>query len=638
MAFANPRINSDSLFTIFFILGLTTALFYTGNNLWLFATSYILIIFNFALVLNQRFYQAVNISVNGIFLSVFLLLSWFAISIFPSQIKYLSLYNFFWVGSLLIVFFIYTFSDNKDKIWHQIWPGILALVLIWAIYGLVQYYYFHVPTNATFLNRNSLAALINLALIPAAAYFLLSEKERPWKFLSNKILSSALIILFLSIFIITSRGASLSLLLGFAILIILLRNHFEKSQIYTLIVIVFIAFSIAYLSRYFIQNSTEGFSGRMMSLTDTSAAGNSRYIIWKSLLPLFNEMPWYGLGLGSLWAFWPPFRTANDTSAGFFAHNDYMQLTLEAGYPGILLLIALFVFILIYFIKALKTSLTRYQRFELVSLFATLVTFAAHSFVTYNFYILPLLIISGLYLARFNQLAMINSHSYKNFPAIKIHFKPFMFYISLVGACLILMGYFLTTTFAHYYNLEAKNLIQQNNLQKSNATFLKAQQLAPLLDSPFFSHADILRRGAKKLLEVKKSEQAKLLLQLAHEKLNQAEKLNPLRPQTHHIRGLIYELDQTEKAKIEFEKALKLDPRFLYSRIHLATLLHKEGQLKTANKILYDGANYTYPKNKVMLKYMRLLVKYSKEAGIKGFSSLIEENIKQYFDENTEKQ
>ena len=292
------RINENILIGSLFILSLTTALFYTGNNVWLFAASYLFIILSLALVLRQRFYRPVNITFNGIFISATLLLTWFAIAIFPSQIKYLTLYNFFWVGSLIIFFLLFTFNDNKEQIWKYIWPGILALVTLWSIYGLVQYYYLHVPTNATFLNRNSLAALINLALIPASGYFLLLEKDRPWTFLSNKTLAVTLIILFLTTFIITSRGASLSLILGFLVLLLLLRKYVVKSQLYSFFVIIIIAFLIANLSQYFIQHLPEGFAERMMSLKDTSEAGNPRYIIWKSLIPLFNEMPWYGFGLG----------------------------------------------------------------------------------------------------------------------------------------------------------------------------------------------------------------------------------------------------------------------------------------------------------------------------------------------------
>ena len=629
--------NNNTLFSLLFITALTSALFYTGNNTWLFSSSYILISLSFALVLKQRFYKPITISTNGILFSSVLLLTWFAISIFPSQIKYLSLYNFFWIGSIIIVFFIFTFHENKDQIWKSIWPAILLLVLLWATYGLVQYYYLHIPINASFLNKNSLAALINLALIPASGYFLIKESDRPWGYLNNKVLSLTLILLFLAIFIISSRGATLSLIIGFALLLLLLRNHIEKSQFYAFLSIILISFLLGNLSQYFIQDSAAGFTERMVTLQDTSKAGASRFIIWESLLPLFKDMPWYGLGLGSLWVFWPPYRPANDTSAGFFAHNDYMQITLEAGYPGIILLISLFIFLLLSLIRTLKHDSVLYnlnaiQRVELISLFSALTTFAAHSFFTYNFYVLPLLLIAGIYLGRFNQLVSINSNI--TLPALKNYFKPVMFYISLTGIILILCGYFLALSLSSYYNKQAKALMLQNKYQASNALFINAQSLAPLMDNPYFSHADLLRRGADKLISVKKFKKANSLLKYAHENLDKAEKLNPLRPQTFHIRGLIYQRKQPEKAKIAFNKALKLDPRFLFSRIRLATLLHQQNQLKKAMEVLYEGVNYNYPVNKVMLEYMTLFTKLSREAGVESFALHLEANIRKFTGKN----
>ena len=636
------KLSENILFSFLFISALATSLFYTGNNIWLFSACYILIVFSVALVLIQRFYQPTNLSINSLFISATLLLLWFGISIFPSQIKYLSIYNFFWLGSLIIIFLTFTFHDSKDQIWKNIWPAILLLVSIWAIYGLIQYYYLHVPSNASFLNRNSLAALINLALIPASGYFLLSEKERPWKLLTNKVLAITLIILFLTIFIISSRGGSLSLILGFVILLSLLYKHVKKSQFYSLFVIVFISLLLATLSQYFISDLPDGFAERMVTLKDTSEAGNSRFIIWKSLLPLFTEMPWYGFGLGSLWVFWPPYRPASDTSAGFFAHNDYMQITLEAGYPGIILLILLFAFLLLSFIRTLKDNsqiinLSLLQRVEIISLFSALTTFAAHSFFTYNFYILPLLIIAGFYLGRFNQLITMNSNSLKTFPALNAYFKPITFIFCSVGLIFILCGYFLSLSFSSYYNNQAKELMQKNKYQDSNVLFLKAQRLAPLMDNPFFSHADLLRRGADKLISVNRIDKANSLLKYAHENLDEAEKLNPLRPQTHHIRGLIYEKKQPEKAIVEFKKALKLDPRFLFSRIQLAKLLYKNKRLKQAIEVLYQGVDYNYPVNKVMLEYMRFFAKLSREAGVESFALHLESNIKSFLDQNSKK-
>ena len=177
----------------------------------------------------------------------------------------------------------------------------------------------------------------------------------------------------------------------------------------------------------------------------------------------------------------------------------------------------------------------------------------------------------------------------------------------------------------------------QKKYQSSNALFLKAQTLAPLMDNPFFSHADLLRRGANKLIRVNKMDKANSLLKYAHTNLDKAEKLNPLRPQTHHIRGLIYEREQPENAKTEFEKALKLDPRFLFSRIRLARLLHKDNQLKQAMEVLYQGVDYNYPVNKVMLEYMKLFARFSREAGVESFALHLEANIKKYIDKNRQK-
>lgn len=629
MPFLN--INKETAFSVLFISSLTAALFFTGINTWLFTASFLFLSTQLGLVFIQRYNNELPIKINGLVIVCLLFLIWFTILIFLAPIKYLSIYNLFWVGSLYIVFLLFTFQNNKDELWNKTWPAILLLVVIWAIYGLVQYYVLHVASNASFLNRNSLAALISLILLPTSGYFLLSAKERPWLFLNNIVLSVSLFILFLTIFIITSRGATLSVLGGFVILIILLKNQLNKNQLLLLFAIIIFAFSFSVASQYFITHLPESFGERMASLKDTSAAGNARFIIWNSMLPLFNEMPWYGFGLGSLWVFWPPHRPAADTSAGFFAHNDYIQITLESGYPGIILLTALFSFLLLYFIKALRNSktLSTLQRVEVVSLFSAMASFIAHSALTYNFYVLPLVIIVGLYLARFNQLTTITSNT-KTLAPLKHYFKPITYIISALGIVIILFSYFVSVSLSSHYNNRAQKLMLKGQYQESNANYQLAQRLAPLMDNPFFSRADLLRRGANKLYHVNKNRQADSLIKLAHTQLDTAEKLHPFRAQTHHIRGLIFERNNSLAAKNEYRKALKLDPRFLFSRIRLAKLLHKQGNLKQAIEVLYAGVDYNYPVNSIMLEYMRFFAKLSHAAGGKSFALHLEKNIKNF--------
>jgi len=623
------------MFSLLFISALISALFYTGLEIWQFSLSITIIATLFATVLAQRFYNPISTPINGVVISVSLLLIWYAISIVTSQIKYLSVHSFFTLGSILIVFGIFTINNNKNKIWNITWPSILFLVLIWACWALVQYYYLNIPTNASFLNRNTLAALINLMLIPASGYFLLDKKQRPWKLINSKLLGLILFILFLTTFIITSRGGSLSLFLGFIFLFYLLKNHVKKSKYLTLFAIIFTAFLFSHLSQYFFSSLPSGFTERMVSLTDSKTAGHPRFIIWESVLPLFKDMPWYGFGLGSFWLFWAPYRPANEMSAGFFAHNDYMQMTIEAGYPGILLLLSIFLFVTLGLIRSIKKDASRklsmLKRVELISLFSALTTYAAHSVFTYNFYVYPLLLIAGLYLARFSQLMTPAHYVCLNIPALKKYFNPITFYISLVGVVIMLSGYFITLVISDNYNAKANQLMLKKEFKESNEYFLKAQRLAPLTDNPLFSHANLLMISANELKKTNKLKDAKVLYSLSHMKLNQAEALNPRRHQTFHIRGLLFEEKQAEKAIQQYKKALSLSPRFLASRIKLAFLLHKLGRLKQAINVLHQGLFFRYRVSRDIITYLQLYANYAKEAGNEKLSLHLENEIKKIF-------
>ena len=623
------------IFSLLFISALTSSLFYTGLDLWQFMVSNIILTLLLATVLQQRFHKPISIQINGVFTSVILLLIWYVISVAISEVKYLSVHNFFLLGSILIIFILFSFENNKNKIWNITWPLILFLTLIWACWGLVQYYYLNVPTNASFLNRNTLAALINLVIIPASGYFLLEQQQRPWKLVNTKLLSIILFILFLTTFIITSRGGSLSLILGLTLLFYLLKNHIKKSNYLILFSIIFVAFIFSHLSQYFVANLPSGFTERMVSLADSKTAGHPRFIIWESVLPLFKEMPWYGFGLGSFWLFWAPYRPANDQSAGFFAHNDYMQMTIETGYPGILLLLFIFIFVTIGLVRSIKKNASRklslLQRVELISLFSAFTTHAAHSVFTYNFYVYPLLLIAGLYLARFSQIMTPAHYVSWNMPALKKHFIPVTFYFSLGGIIIILSGYFITLVISSNYTAKANQLLLQKQYKKSNDYFLRAQKLAPLTDNPLFSHANLLMISANKLKKTNKLKDAEVLYSLSHIKLNQAEALNPRRHQIFHIRGLLFMEKHPEKAILQYKKALSLSPRFLPSRIQLAFLLHKQGHLNQAIKILHQGLYYKYQASKDVITYLQLYANYAKEDGNVDFSLHLENEIKKVF-------
>ena len=57
---------------------------------------------------------------------------------------------------------------------------------------------------------------------------------------------------------------------------------------------------------------------------------NARWPMWQSTLELIKASPWWGQGFGSFSVLYPAVRT-EFMSAGYVAHNDYLQIWLEGG-------------------------------------------------------------------------------------------------------------------------------------------------------------------------------------------------------------------------------------------------------------------------------------------------------------------
>ena len=122
-----------------------------------------------------------------------------------------------------------------------------------------------------------------------------------------------------------------------------------------------------------------------------------------------------------------------------------------------------------------------------------------------------------------------------------------------------------------------------------------AQTLAPWGDSAFYADADLLRKSAQLLTA--RSRLAEGLLHEAQTLLARAEQLNPLRPQTPYIRGLVLEMvsPDTPTTIIQaYETALERNPRFLPARTALARYLIKHDQPELARRYLWNGLAYSY--------------------------------------------
>jgi hypothetical protein len=96
----------------------------------------------------------------------------------------------------------------------------------------------------------------------------------------------------------------------------------------------------SYLLANILQNGEVG--ARLGTLAKLGSADDGRFLIWERAWQMLMDAPWWGIGLGTYWLHWPPYRNPLDSSGGFYVHNDYLQIWIETGLPGLLLLLAVY--------------------------------------------------------------------------------------------------------------------------------------------------------------------------------------------------------------------------------------------------------------------------------------------------------
>jgi O-antigen ligase len=576
-----------------FVLGAFTAsLFFNGYDIRFFLLSFILLLgwlFVIGLRVYSNGYQRGNLLLP---VSILLFWLWLGLNIFFSPVFYLSAVNFWWVGIFPLMFLAYSFTTHKDEFWQLLFPALVIIVTALCLYSLYQMYVLHMHPRATFFNQNSLAALINLLLFPLLAILLNSDKK---SHITAVVISVFLFALVLAL--INSRAALLAFIIGLVLLIVLTYRQLEKKRLLLVGAVIVTAFITAQLLFDFAPHITgTGTTDRLLTLQNTHSAGHSRFVIWQPAWDLFLQHRWTGIGLGTYFLAIPPFLHPSDHSAGFYVHNDYLQIALETGIPGLLLLVLILLATLNRFISVLRANgREKIHRVETVALFAALLTIAFHSVFSYNLYVMPVMFITGLLLGRFNQIAdLLTVRQFVVRTPANV-FRPGFYYFLLVVSACALATYFLSIGVAHHYQQQAYRLAGHNQLTTAHRAFQLAQKFAPLGDSAFYADADLLRKSAMVLTE--QPELAKGLLVEAQTLLARAEKLNPFRPQTPYIRGLVLEMvsPDTPATIIQaYETALDRNPRFLPARTALARYLTRHGQQEKAQQILWQGLGYSY--------------------------------------------
>ena len=325
-------------------------------------------------------------------------LAWLLIVAFTSTIPQTSMMTMATLANLPVIYLVASNTPSFAEIWKYLRVVLFVMgvgLAIWAIWQVFN----HVGAGhavGPLVDRNLFAALINVLWFPATFLFL-SNQSKSHRYLPF-LLGAGLFFMSTALFATASRGGIATWLL---LLPVLLWAAYRNTQSRRLVVIIpLIAISAYFCSELILHSSI---ANRSFNLAE-DASTNLRLLLWQSSIKMTLSHPFIGTGWGTFMNYYPAYRSPFENgSAGFSAHNDYLQFSAEGGVPALLLLLGLLLGLLF----QLKRSLQRVDNLaglESTALLLGVLALFIHAGVNFIFYGAFMNVLAGLYLVRAVQL------------------------------------------------------------------------------------------------------------------------------------------------------------------------------------------------------------------------------------------
>lgn len=599
--------------TALYVAAFMASLFFNGTEFVYFSATFVLLLLLALASVWHAPVPGLHLPRSPLALALGAFSAWLALTLLWAPVPHQSAVTLCQIGSLPLVFLLATLAREPEAVWTWSARVLLLGVLFLALMGLYQVLAHGADARSVFPSRNTHAALIMLVAIPTASHYLIQVARNQRA--AQGWLAMVLFLMFFGIAVTGSRGVTLGLLLGIGAIMLLARRQMPVRRMWLLPALI----GIAYLATFWI--APDWTAQRFGALLDPRESGHDRLLIWSGALNMLAEHPWRGFGLGTFWLAWPPHRLPPDSSSGYFAHNDYLQIWIETGLPGVLLLAAVYVSIVWMFLRARHASgRDAAEALELNGLFATTLAFALHSFFDFDLYILPIVLVVGLLLARFHWLAHATTTPARTWRPPR--WMSAGGYRAIVLGLLLLPGAYFAAfgVSAHAYS-EARSLAARGQWGEATTMLRRAWRALPWDDVPYIVHADLLRIMLA-ALPPESVESRQLLYSNALMLLASAERVNPLRPLTFFVRGQLYRdnpdlsgQDWQQKTLQAYEAALRLDPRAYRVRTAYAQLLLGRGQGTQARQLVEGGIAYWYFPEPDLLTYYALAIELRRQNG-----------------------
>ena len=605
------------LFSSPLVGAIAASLFFVGFNLEIFSVAMLLLLASMLAAVWSGYRSGWSLPLTPLTWSLSLYWLWLGfVTLAWGPAPFISTVTFWWMSCLPLGFWLYWLMPERDRSWRIITIALAVIALALVVAGLYQVFVLHVAPQTVFLDVNIQAAVLNLIALPTAGIFLgtypADRRAGKWTI----VLGAVFMILAYGILLTKGRGGIVSFVSALILLAVLGRRHVPKGALLMLLLLTASAFGAANLSW------SGGLVERLGTLSDVHTAGFERLLIWEQSLELLKQSPLWGLGLGVYALYWPPYRDPRDLSAGYFVHNDYLQMWIETGLPGLLLFLAVLgslVLIVWYLVR--DRGLSAGKRLEAYGLFAGMVAISMHSFVQYNFYVLPILIVFGLFMGRMQDLIQLpeGTRILSVLPAKRFSAEGFR--LITLGAILLPGLYFASVGLSAHMMSQGVAAAQRGDLEHADSSLATAQRLWPDSDAVLIARAD-LHRAAFVQIGDTQPDKRQSLFESARYLLDQAESRNPLRSMIYFVRAELFRQAPSlvgqgwaAEVEVQYRKALQLNPRYYGARYHYALFLASRGDVTSARRLLDDGMKYIYTVDPPFKSYVLLTADLNERDG-----------------------
>lgn len=270
--------------------------------------------------------------------------------------------------------------------------------------------------------------------------------------------------------------------------------------------------------------------------------------IWKGALEAIRDEPW-GRGLATFSSIYPRYRIHSDRFFIDYAHNEFLQVAVDLGIPGLLLLIG---FLILYLRKTSSFLRTKEIPPSQKAIGAGFIALGVSLFLVSQVDF-PLRIYAiGILFATFLGLS---AYLFEGPPS-----RFFKKGWGVIPWILVFAANFVVARqlFAELHFNEGERLERNLSWKEAQVAYEKAVRI-----SPFFAR---YREALGYLYEDRAKitfdeDQRKALLQKAIHAYKEASRLEPYRAVTHYFLGLLYEGEgDTLLAQAEFLKAIAWEP------------------------------------------------------------------------------